>query len=651
MFRSTTYHPTVGDDLVSKKQTTHHQILDRLHLLSRFCGLNHAMLPNVLRRSSANMLALTVTPEERRARMGHVEGSKAFERSYRNSTSTVDFQALRLKIEPANVAKLSSVFLNTSPENPPPKTISDAGMTEILNKPDLIAMSTEQSELLDQLKLQHGSLDAAKTQDPARYFRYDTLQKKHCQKFQYLKTKKFDSEYKAWCNIRDEGPPEQTAPQSSTSASSEIDQLLEKSQYQDDNVPIDPQILEEAEAEETAAANSLTKACNAVVTDDQSDSMEIVQNAGHTKDNSFASSHKPRKFIKDDKDLPLYTLVDHLPTFLFNNTEQDMTWAEISGVCTTALNHLHSPGRFYPNQEPLPGTWDCRFCGMSFLGDELSKGTPPENHSYHCEAERLAKDVREALPSYESDADQACPLGNCSSKQWNTSVKFTAHVRTSNKHFWHGDEARYFCNNHEDPLLFQALEDLRIHAIIEHSAPKQILPKDASQALVYFCPFCQVLISRLHEYEEAHLQAHIDTGDALSIISEHGIAGYEKQGMLARPGFCIFCLYDTRECNLRRFKVFSHLQGLMVHLTTHVQGMTDAIPCPAAGVPSFDRLPRCAQTGNLDVAGMKKHLEEVHGYRNLKLKFQKKGLQRAQEHLEDAQEDVKNGTAKRRKAG
>lgn len=92
------------------------QILDRLHRLSWYCGLKHNMLPSVLRRSSAYLLANTTTPEERKARMGHAENSSVYWGAYRNTTSTVDFQALRLNVTQKNVADRSSVFLNTSPD-------------------------------------------------------------------------------------------------------------------------------------------------------------------------------------------------------------------------------------------------------------------------------------------------------------------------------------------------------------------------------------------------------------------------------------------------------------------------------------------------------------------------------------------------------
>lgn len=82
-----------------------------------------------------------------------------------------------------------------------------------------------------------------------------------------------------------------------------------------------------------------------------------------------------------------------------------------------------------------------------------------------------------------------------------------------------------------------------------------------------------------------------------------------------------------------------------------VQEITDAAPCPAAGVSTSERLPRCAETAHLDAAGMRKHLEEVHDIRHVKPKSQSKGLKRTQESLDGVEEDGKNGTEKRSKTG
>ncbi|KAK7712267.1 hypothetical protein SLS63_012445 [Diaporthe eres] len=606
VLRPTKYHATVGDDLVSKDQMSSHQILNRLHKLSQTCGLKHAMLPNVLRRSSADLLALTVTPEERKARMGHSENSQVYWGAYRNTTSTVDFQALRHDVDKTNVATMSSVFLNT--DDPPPSCVSDEGMTDILNDPDLVAISVEQSDLLDELLTQHGSMESAQTQSPARHGRYQTLRKKHAEKLRNLEAQRYKSEYKAWWAAK-EGRSEHSEPETPVSGT-RVDQLLVESQDQDDQVsksavPIDPRLLEEAEAEASAAAASLAKGLDDVDENgnDPADSMETVRKAVGSHEKLSISSKKPRKFVKSDEDVPRYTLIDSLPVLLYERAGH-FSWAEISAVCTTVFNHLHSPGRFYPNQEPLPGTWACRFCGLSFLGDELPKGNPPEYHSYVCEGERR-KDAEYARINSPIVADQICPLGNCSYKLRNmTDVKFISHVRSEKKHYSNDPEPEFLCSNHDAPLVLDMLE-------------------------------------------EVHVQAHVNAGDAAATITQHGLCGSTRSMILVHPGFCIFCVHDTHLSVLTRFRVFSRTEPLLQHVADHVMEITDAISCPAVG-STPEGLPQCDEAATFGAAEMGAHLEEKHGIRQVPSarasRQQKKASQ--QDDLDGVQAEGKRKPAK-----
>lgn len=293
-----------------------------------------------------------------------------------------------------------------------------------------------------------------------------------------------------------------------------------------------------------------------------------------------------------------------------------MTWAELSDTCATAFNHLHGPGRFYPNQEPLLGTWQCRFCDVSFLGKQVSS---PEFHSLMCEAHRLAPEAHKTLQRGDPTAVERCPMGGgCSySLKGIADLSFKSHLSTS-RHYSSDVEPTYICRNHSTPLVLHSWYDYTVHAVTCHSAPSTIVPTKPTswEALLYFCRFCQVLIPRADELEEHHLQAHLDSGDATASIVDHGFVGVERNGQWTHPGFCIFCLYDTRLSALRRFMVWSSTQALFAHVTDeHVGKITDPVCCPAAGVSSTpEGLPHCVDTGIFDAAGMSEHLNEMHGY-------------------------------------
>lgn len=599
------------------------RITDRLIKASRICGLKYAVLPNVLRRSSAYILAITVSPEERRARMGHGELTTTYWNSYRNTTSTVDVQARRHNIEEENVMIMSSIFLNTDANDPPPSHISAQGMAAILNDPELNTLMTEKSALLDRLLTEHGSLDAAQSKDPSRRIQYTVLRNKYSIKLATLQRKRYAEECKTWWAAK-EGRQHTEIPEGHQ-VRSRIDQVLDESEEQEaqlpDNsaMPIDLQTLNEA----SAVASALVMDLDA--SDSKADSsLDDVQAAAAEEPTEISYTTastsivmRGRTFVPGEGDVPKHTLVDHLPSLLYDQPE-DMTWKQLSDVCTTTFNHLHNAGRFFPNQEPLPGTWQCRFCGITFLGKKLGK-TSPENHSFFCQAHSLAERVHQTLQSGDAAAVESCPLGGCwYSLKDTTSAKWKSHLSIKERHYWNDVEPEWTCSNHDTNLVFHSRYDLTIHSITAHAAPSKLvsLKSTSWEALLFFCHFCQILIPRTDELEEHHLQAHLDVGDVTATIVDHGLAGVERNLRWIHPGFCIFCVFNTRRSPIKRFNTLNSLSRLLDHVTSdHIERMTESIRCPAAGVSTPEGLPQCTDTAVFDAAGLSAHLEEVHGYR------------------------------------
>lgn len=136
------------------------------------------------------------------------------------------------------------------------------------------------------------------------------------------------------------------------------------------------------------------------------------------------------------------------------------------------------------------------------------------------------------------------------------------------------------------------------------------------QTVIYFCPFCQVSVHRAHELEEQHMLAHVTAGEATTTIAQYGIMGHTKQGLWTHPGFCIFCLYDTKMSVFRRFKVHSTVDALLEHIADHVLEASTEMCCPAAVATTPEGLPRCSETALFDATEMGKHLQEVHEIRH-----------------------------------
>lgn len=90
------------------------------------------------------------------------------------------------------------------------------------------------------------------------------------------------------------------------------------------------------------------------------------------------------------------SLVDDVPTHLYDQPPGGATRGELSTIFVDTFNHMHPGDRFYPNQEPLPGTYQCRFCGLDFI-TAIPDGIKAAAHSQLCEAERWAQAVPDRL--------------------------------------------------------------------------------------------------------------------------------------------------------------------------------------------------------------------------------------------------------------
>lgn len=621
-------------------------MLKHLHKLSRFCGLEHAMLPNVLRRGSAYLLAITVTEEERCARMGHNTKDEAYWTSYRNTTSTVDLQALRHGVEEAPVARMSSVFLGADTAQPPTR-LSEEGMIKVLQDPDVMALLDEKSTMLDGLLRDHGSLDEAKTLDTGRHNRYKTL----CEKFDKMmrgrRQKQFNLEYRAYYEQRKLGlgsaghddsdigrPPKDDDPVPMLGPS-EVDLLLDEQDQQDQEpaaaagsgIPIDPRLLEEEEAEAAEALTSLAASLDEGEATGFSDDVHETERPGVSPTPTSAStpasassssaaakatrSGPTRGPLSGPREAARHSLVDDVPAWLYAQPP-GITWRELSAHFVDAFNHLHGADRFYPGQEPLPGTFDCRFCGDTLIGIKFT-----HKHAYACEREGLARGILDRLEPGDMGAVTTCPLlaqkqdgttRRCLSKPGHPQY-FFEHARRSHCDNPGGDSrVRWRCLNHgAAPLFFHSLADFRMHVVTAHNAPTSILN---SEALLFFCPFCQVWIPRTEQLEEAHLTTH--TNDVATIIAAEGLAGHFHSWFWTKPAFCPWCVYNPALDIMSRFRQHSQDYLFLAHVSSHLDGIEGTAVCPATA-PTPEGLPQCSCAASLGPAEMAAHLREAHG--------------------------------------
>jgi hypothetical protein len=195
-----------------------------LAMLSRYCGLEYKLLPGCLRRTGAYVLALHASPEERCARMGHSDADKTYFKAYRNTTSTIDFQAMRLGVPAEAVENMSSITLNRLQE--PPTSVSAAGQLAVSQDPELVSNLQQQCDLTDQIVTKYGNFDAVHPSDSHLVSELTRLKSRYTTQEAYLMRKKFEAEWKAHFEQRNEQFVPQEALDVSTNQMPDIDKLV-----------------------------------------------------------------------------------------------------------------------------------------------------------------------------------------------------------------------------------------------------------------------------------------------------------------------------------------------------------------------------------------------------------------------------------------
>lgn len=602
-----------------------------LHDLSRYCGLEHSVLPNVLRRSAAYILANTTTKEERAARMGHSDKDSTYWSSYRNTASTVDFQGLRFSLEEESVTAMSSVFLGSSASRTPPQKVSEEGMQAVHQDQQLRDLLARQTPILDALLTAHGSLNSAKIAGGEQHRQYKQLGDQYSKRKSHLVKAKYNEEYKQYfATVGETAPALSHQPAAASLDQSDlekynfdksnldrddIEELLdldEAGDLDDVEIPIDPLLL----GDETQGTADPVHAGVPVVDTIESEAIgtaDVISADVNNDTTSTSRSFAPRAIGR-------HTLVDLVPHMLYEQPPEGLDRTTLSNFFCDAFNHLHAADKFYPNQEPFPGTFDCRFCGEHFLelNDNRAIGSA-HLHADLCEAALFADNVLDDLRSKHpvETAVTTCPLSTLTSgtpckTKLGTPRAFMAHCMN-----YHRDSTqRYACNSHPAPLHFEVFTDLATHAVKVHGAPISIIQSHTKAgkltplSFIYFCPFCQVYIARQEQLECDHLATHMQ--DFANAIAARGMAGVWMFNRWAYPAFCPFCAYDTGLHHLARMHQFGHSRMLLAHIASHIKDMDKPIPCPATSATP-EGLPQCDDTAALDSVQMAAHLAKSHG--------------------------------------
>lgn len=529
------------------------------------------MLTYALRRGIAYLLAMNCTKEERLARMGHKDGEGVYWRSYRNQTSTVDFQAIAHRVDAEDVSMLSSISLNRRADAP--TKLSEEGYRTVYNDPAVSAATTREIELLDSLLETYRTLDNAKRTDRDGFQRYDEARVKARVIRETLRGKLFQEEYRAHFNApcpkvtveksmvpsADPGPPKLQA-QSTASMSPSFDgddEDLDEVRFQQvievDESNIDPQLLQNA-------ANAIQ-------------SMFDEADAASEQSEDTTEEKIPARPIVETRSLQRgyskvlvapWTVTDAVSRALLSGQDSSLSRSELGDAMIEAFNHLYISDQFYPSQHPLPGANICRFCTSALPVSE------PQVHARACEKRQM---VKQLIPFVESryPVPEECDWTNskgeyCGRRRFEDHVEFSRHLNNHTRK----NVCRFgACAKAIEGVEFESSETFYCHLLSTHALAITFSQKadNAFQFLVYWCGFCCRWLSQLEEDMDAHASGHCDT--VYDVIRIDGYAGVELSSKMIQPALCPFCVHNPTLEPAQRFRT---LRVSTIQLRTHYQG-------------------------------------------------------------------------------
>ncbi|KAJ9641412.1 hypothetical protein H2199_005382 [Coniosporium tulheliwenetii] len=601
-----------------------------LKALGRAAGFEGSLVTYCFRRGISYSLAMNCTEEERTARMGHKSGDSTYWTHYRNQTSTVDFQAVFRGIPAVDMTPLSSISLDSRSDAP--KSLSPEGWRAVHCDAKVIELTSVEIDRLDLLLGKYGTLQQAAAQDREAYDRYKEARIAANSERQRLRVALFEKEYKAFSR----GPTseEQITEQALTiealaepdfldppspKDSIPVDPLLQESTFpstvgleslvleKDGDVPIDPLLLQESTFDQVSATPEPDPTTLSTILAAE-EARQITIDNGREIIEQRASQQGRNEVI-----IAPWTVVDDVPAAMFGRGPTSRV--DLIGYLIDAFNHIHVIDQFYPGQEPLPGTWKCRFCSKA-----LAQCKHPDEHSYWCQKAAMLKATEQRLQSEYTLMEECNWITSerkryCGKKDFADLAAQFDHVRT-HVNRTNPRTCRFgACANAEKPLTFSGSAALFSHILREHKIFMSFAkPPNSPNALLYvhWCCICSRWLCTLDVDIEAHALAHRET--VSRIVRDAGYAGRSLSKKTIQPGLCPFCLHDTSLDWADR--IHCHHPKLPGHIhSTHLKAMGEdaLISCPASNnAVEIGIEPTCDVKAAMTKAEFITHLEQCH---------------------------------------
>ncbi|EUC39123.1 hypothetical protein COCCADRAFT_81378 [Bipolaris zeicola 26-R-13] len=294
--------------------------------------------------------------------------------------------------------------------------------------------------------------------------------------------------------------------------------------------------------------------------------------------------------------------------------EAKETESEISQCMIRWYSVCHRPDEFPVGEEPLPGTYNCRFCG-----EDLSQFHHAHEHTRACAREDASVKAQVLLDTL-APLHQPCQYQTCGSKgtfgqfvvcgetfttEKDRGEHMRGHVRTMTKKNAANEKVPtcFFgacaANPQGGRLRRDGPDFANEHERLAHVWSAHHVSTLKTTGIKY-CEYCSTWLIEPHIWIT---HAIGDFDEAQALIKSIGYCGVQA-GRSILPRLCPFCFHNDSLPIHERVETYTR-EGHLTHFRDHLRAFTTA-SCPC--YPSM-----CTQSGSMNAVQMQQHMANVHG--------------------------------------
>jgi hypothetical protein len=601
--------------------------------LGRLAGFEHRATPYSLRRGYANVLYANVSAEDRRFLMGHKTNSDIYSH-YHSAISAVSVQEIFRDIRAGNTADMHGLSVNRIQQLP--QTISEEGWLRVQQDPEIVMAGLESSQVKSELCELYGSISAAVRACDSRIESLVAATARLKNRRRALMGAIYQEEYRmAFIGQH---------PRQSTKHDVEFESISADATLADAH----DWMLEVRRDEEVVRSLDGYDIIGTADSHGQEDDHEACDGGPSMIDNEFEANRESltgssRHLLEGSEAIRLHNINDgsaiqknmSIARFRMAVSSGGYTDAALSDLMVEVFSAAHKSGKFIPGEEPLLGTYTCRFSGADLSSNYHA---PEAAHSAH--AKEVNQIAKEAFESHLLPLESPCsyyaqgPLklvnpklcGYSSFKTRRDQIKhvFQHTLVLHQKYYaagniplgeWHCyyDGCAILTSDTQDPpkvilstrSIFSSERDYLRHVYYEH----RLSPLSVQS--VSWCGICEQFLEweQFGARKDGHFASHWE--EVWRLVREHGYAGQFDNGRRTVPSFCPFCLHnenlsptDRISATMSQVTRDSDSNHIAAHIDTSDSSSTSICPCfPMTCTYQQEMLPR----------ELANHMSSVHG--------------------------------------